>query len=165
MKNSNKVANEGGINGTGKGIINTNSHDYKALQNAILTHANQQTKEERIGYHLTSLKYQMESYLTCKILKEIKTAGDFLREHIKAMGIKNKTFANFIDIEESNLSAIFKGKRKINTTLAYKLGLLFNINPNVWLNIQSKNAFLEISKKKSLDTKIYKLENLLKKVS
>lgn len=164
MEKINKTANEGGVNGTGKGIINTNSTDYKGLQSIILKHANQQTKEERINYHLTSLKYQMESYITNAMPKKTKSSGEFLKDHLKAIGIKNKTFAKFIDIEESNLSAIFKDKRKINTTLAYKLGLLFNINPNVWLNIQSKNAFLEIRKQKSLNTKIYKLENLLKRV-
>ena len=107
----------------------------------------------------------MQNYLTQKVPQNIKTAGDFLKEHIKAIGIKHKVFAQYIDLEESNLSAILKGKRKINTTVAYKLGLIFNINPNLWLTIQSKNELLEINKKEISNPKIYQLEDLLKKAS
>ena len=58
MLDKNDIANDGGINGTGIGLVNTNSKDYKGLQAAILAHAKQQTPEERIRYHLIDLKYQ-----------------------------------------------------------------------------------------------------------
>ncbi|MFK7947217.1 MAG: hypothetical protein AB8G11_06500 [Saprospiraceae bacterium] len=58
-----KFINKGGINGTGKGVVNTNSKDYKALQKAIQEHAKQQTKTEKIRYWLIGLRFQMESYI------------------------------------------------------------------------------------------------------
>ena len=79
--------------------------------------------------------------------------------------VKNKDFAKFIEIEESNLSSILRGRRKINTDLAFKLGELFNTNPNLWLLIQSKNELMGLASARKINHKKYKLEDLLKKVS
>lgn len=165
MMDNNEIVNAGGINGTGKGIVNTNSEDYKGLQKAILAHAKNQSPEEKINYQLVSLKFQMQSYLQEEKIENIKEIGHFLQAHIKAIGIKNNFFAKYIDLEASNMSAILKGKRKINTLLAYKLGQIFSTNPNLWLQIQSKNELLHITKEKGADSRIYKLHDLLQKVS
>ena len=53
----NEEINPGGINGSGKGVVNTNSEDYKALQQA----AQKQTPEEKRKYGLLALKFRMES--------------------------------------------------------------------------------------------------------
>ena len=39
MAQSIKEINPGGVNGTGKGIVNTNSKDFKGLRDAIKEHA------------------------------------------------------------------------------------------------------------------------------
>ena len=59
---------------------------------------------------------------------------------------------------------IMKGKRKINTELAYKLGQLFNIEPNYWLLIQSKNELLQLDNQRKIRFKQFKLDDLLQKV-
>jgi len=41
---------------------------------------------------------------------------------LKAIKVKNKHFANYLEVEESNLSSIVKGRRKIRTDFALKLG-------------------------------------------
>jgi len=156
------MVNEGGINGTGKGIVNTNSKDFKGLQNAIIEHAKKQSPEDKIKYKLISLKLQMQTYISKEDVKEKIEVGEFLKRHLKAINIKNKQFANYIEIEESNLSSIINGRRKINIDTAFKLGQLFNINPNFWLLVQSKNELLEVRKNKYQK---YKLKDLLKKVS
>lgn len=158
-----KIINEGGINGTGKGVVNINSQDYKSLQKIVQEHAQKQTLEERLNYELISLQLQIESYISEKEPITIINAGDFLKKYLKVIKIKNKDFAHYIEIEEANLSMILNGKRKINTELAYKLGQIFNINPNYWLLIQSKNELLQIdSHQKTLLNK-YKLKDLLRK--
>jgi len=162
MSKKNEIINPGGINGTGKGVVNTNSEDFKALQRAIIEDSKKQTLEERMSYQLISLRFQMESYISEKTPKEIITSGDFLKKHLKAIGIKNKEFAKYTDIEESNLSAILKGRRKINIDFAYKLGEIFNVNPNMWLLIQSKNELLQIDEARKREYKRYKLKDLLK---
>ncbi|MEO0684725.1 MAG: HigA family addiction module antitoxin [Cyanobacteria bacterium J06649_11] len=165
MPKKNREINPGGVNGTGKGVVNTNSKDFIGLRKAILEHAKNQSDQDRIRYDLISLKFQMESYIKEEQPPNIINAGEFLRKHLKAIKVKNKDFAKFIEIEESNLSSILRGRRKINTDLAFKLGELFNTNPNLWLLIQSKNELMGLASARKINHKKYKLEDLLKKVS
>ena len=157
-----KQINPGGVNGTGKGIVNTNSKDFKELRAAIETHAKQQTPLERIRYELISLRFQMESYVSHKNPSAIVEVGEFLKNHLKTIKVKNKDFAKYIEIEESNLSSIIRGRRKITIDLAFKLGQVFNLDPNLWLLIQSKNELLQIDEARKREYKRYKLKDLLK---
>lgn len=165
MTNFKKQLNEGGVNGLGTGFVNVNSDEYKFLKKSILSHEDNLSPAERIKYDLIAIQYQMRKYLALDIVDEIKEAGAFLRMHLKLMGIKNKEFAQYIDLEESNLSAILKGKRKINADLARRLGELFNMKPNLWLRIQNHNEIQKLKRETSSNSKEYKLEDLLKKVS
>ena len=164
MAKRRKDVNPGGINGTGKGIVNTNSKDFKALRTAIKEHAKNQTTLDRIRYELISLKFQMEDYISNDEPSTKIEVGEFLRKHLKAIKIKNKDFAKYIELEESNLSAVIRGRRKINLDLAFKLGQIFNLDPNLWLLIQSKNELLGVDNKKKLDYQKYRLDDLLKKI-
>ena len=158
-----KEVNPGGVNGSGKGIVNTNSKDFKGLRNAIQQHAKNKSSLDKIQYELVSLKFQMESYIASKQPTSLIGVGDFLRKHLKAIKIKNKDFAKYIDMEESNLSSVISGRRKINIDLAFKLGHIFDMPPNLWLLIQGKNELLNVDRKKRLNYKKYRLEDLLKK--
>lgn len=160
-----KEINPGGVNGTGRGIVNTNSKDFKGLREVVKKHANQQTQSDKIKYELISLKFQMESYVLNDEPTEIREVGEFLKKHLNAINVKNKEFAKYIEMEESNLSSIIRGRRKINIDLAFKLGQVFNIDPDLWFLIQSKNEILSVDEKRKLDYRKYRLEDLLKKVS
>lgn len=162
--NSKKEINIGGVNGTGKGIVNTNSKEFKGLRDAIERHASDQTSRDKIKYDLISLRFQMENYIEDEEPKDIIRVGEFIKKHLKAIKIKSKDFAKYLDLEESNLSSIVGGRRKINIDLAFKLGQLFDIDPNIWLLLQSKNELLSLDKKKRLSYQKYRLDDLLKKV-
>lgn len=159
-----KIINEGGKIGSGKGLINQNAQDFKILQEKIKKHAEELDKTELIQNRLLSLKFQMESYLEEEHPKEVISAGQFLEKLVKSLDIKKKTFAAYIDYEESNMSAIFKGRRKINTDLAIKFGEIFSLDPAIWLHIQSKNELLEIIDSEKEKYNKYSLEDLLKLV-
>lgn len=159
-----KIINPGGVNGTGKGVVNINSKDYKGLQKAVQEDAEKQTVEEKIRYELISLKLQIENYISNEEPDSILEVGDLLKRYLTAIRVKNKDFARFLEIEESNLSALIKGRRKINIDIAFKLGQVFDINPNLWLLIQSKNELLLLSGKKKKAYEKYQLKNLLKRV-
>ncbi len=159
-----KIINEGGINGTGKGVVNINSQDYKDLQRIIQAKAKKQSSEEQMTYKLIGLRLQMETYIEEQKPSKIINSGIFLKKFLKAINVKNKVFAKFIELEEANLSMIINGKRKINTELAYKLGQIFKINPTYWLIIQSKNELLEIVNNKQIVHKEYQLSDLLEVV-
>jgi len=81
MTKKQKIINPGGVNGSGKGIVNTNSKDFKALRKAILEHAKNQTPQDRIKIELFSLKLQMESYINKMKPNEIINAVEFLGKH------------------------------------------------------------------------------------
>ena len=162
MPTQSKKINPGGINGTGKGVVNTNSQDYVGLKEAILAHAGKQSPEQKRTYALLGLKYQMETYAS-KMPEAIIPVGVFLKKHLKAIDVTNKAFAKFIEVEESNLSAIINGRRKVNVDLAIKLGQVFDSNPNLWLLVQSKNEIMDIAKKRKRNYAKYTLDGLLKR--
>ena len=58
-----KIINEGGINGTGQGVVNINSKDYKDLQKAVQEHAKKQSFQQKMTYEMIGLKLQLESYI------------------------------------------------------------------------------------------------------
>ena len=163
MKNKN-MDNEGGINGLGTGIINTNSKEFKFLRAKIAEESGKQSKKQRLENKLLSLKFQMESYLETEDNSLIEV-GWFLKEFIKSLNIKNKVFSEYIGYKETNLSALFKGTRKINIDLALKLEKIFNVDASLWIHIQSKNELIKISEENKRKYLRYNIEDLLKKAS
>lgn len=138
MKKSNFV-NEGGINGLGESLINTNSSSFKELKSLILNHYNERSEIDRMSDKILSLRFQMETYLSSDDSGEIIPAGNFIEQLIKVAGISKKRFSHYIDYDYSNLIAVLKGRRKINPDLAIKAGSIFGISPAIWLHIESKN--------------------------
>ena len=159
-----KIINEEGINGLGIGVVNTNSEEFKELQRLIIAKSKKQSKKKILENKLLSLRFQMESYLD-KQNSEIVEVGWFLKEFLKELGIKNKVFAEYIEFQESNLSALFKGNRKINTDLALKLGKIFRVDPTLWIHIQSKNELLRMGEENKKEYQKYNINDLLKKAS
>lgn len=160
--NKEKIINIGGINGLGEGLINLNSKDFKDLQSIIKHHSSNQEEEKKMENEFLSIRFQMESYLN-NVSDQIVLAGEFIEKYLKVIKVKKKDFASYIKYEESNLSALLKGRRKVNTDLAIKLGKIFKLNPVIWLNIENKNELLREVKGKEEDYQNYSLKDLLKK--
>jgi len=160
-----KIINEGGIIGTGKELVNQNSKEFKELQRIIKERSSELKEAELIANRLLSLRFQMETYLERENPEKIIQVGEFLEEFVEALKVKKRVFAEYIDYQESNLSSIFKGRRKINIDLAIKLGEIFSIDPAIWLHLQSKNELLEISEQDRKKYEKYRLEDLLKEVN
>jgi addiction module HigA family antidote len=104
----------------------------------------------------------MESYLS-EQTKSPKAAGAFLEQFLDIIDIKKKDFAEYIDYEPSNLTAILKGRRKINSEMAIKLGQIFKMNPAIWLHIESKNELLQELASEKIDYNRYSLIELMKR--
>ncbi len=159
----NQEINAGGVNGTGEGVVNVNSESFKALRKAVEEHAKTIPEKDKIRYRLISVRLQMETYLREEI-SEQKSVGDFLKQCISALGVKNKEFADFIEIKESNLSSIIKGKRRVPPELAFTLGSLLNVPPNLWLGVQSKNELLKVEATEPKKFDKFKLETFFEKI-
>jgi len=143
-----KDINSGGINGLGESLINTNSEDFKALKKLIEKSYQSQSESEKIENGLLSIRFQMESYLNAKIkVEEVKPAGYFIECLLKVVHVTKKHLSEYIGFEYTNLISVMKGRRKINSELAIKLGQIFKIDPAIWLHIESKNELIqEVSK-------------------
>lgn len=136
----NKIINSGRINGLGESLVNTNSKDFKFLQELIKEHATTQEEEAQIENGLLSVRFQMESYLSAKPeAADVIPAGLFVEKLLKVINVSKKQFAEYIEVDYSNFIAVLKGRRKINSELAIKLGQIFQVNPVIWLHLESKN--------------------------
>lgn len=153
-----------GVNGSGQALVNTNSKEFKELQSQIVSQSKKQSETKVIENKLLSLRFRMESYLQAKESNCVEV-GWFLKEYLKELNIKNKTFAEYIDFKESNLSALFAGRRKINYDLALKLGKIFRVEPTLWIHIQSKNELMKIEKENREDYQNYNISELIKRAS
>lgn len=60
---NNKNSNKDGINGLGTGIVNTNSSDFKFLQNKIIEKSKKQSPTQIVENQLLSLRFKLETYL------------------------------------------------------------------------------------------------------
>jgi addiction module HigA family antidote len=156
-----KIVNEGGINGTGEGIVNVNSRDFIAARKMIEETAAAQAEETKIRTEIRSISFQMKDYLADENPPEIRTVGWFLNELIKSVQVKNKDFADYIGTQPSNLSALLNDTRRLNIELALKLSGIFHIDPALWLHIQSKNDLLQMAGKRNSKLQKYSLEDLL----
>lgn len=150
MSSKVKAINVGGINGLGESLINTNSSDFRSLRDMIKESFESKDKESKIENGLLSVRFQMESYINDPVaLDEIKVPGLFVEKLLKAVNVNKKQLSEYIDYEYTNLISLLKGRRKINSDLAIKLGQIFKIDPVIWLHIESKNELLkEMAKSK-----------------
>jgi addiction module HigA family antidote len=146
-------ANEGGINGAGTGYVDTKSEDFQILLSKI--------RELR----LSGIRFRMADYLKgeSQLLKP-NDIPSLLSECIEALEIKKKDFAAYIGIEDSNLSAMLKGSRRISPAFALKLEQIFDISATQWLSVQAKNELDELRKILSVDAPKLSSRELCSKV-
>jgi HTH-type transcriptional regulator/antitoxin HigA len=71
--------------------------------------------------------------------------GEMLKDELDARTMKQKEFAALTGIQITQLNEIIKGKRGINADTALIIGKALQMNPAIWLNMQS-NYELDIAK-------------------
>ena len=140
--------------------MDINSSDFEKLQAKLLNKSKERTEEQIINIELLALKYRIEEYLESQE-GEIKIAGDFIKQYLKVLKIKQNRFASYIGIKPSNLSKLLNGERPINYEMALILGKIFNIDPMLWIEIQAKNELLRLKRKRNKDLFKYSLSDLL----
>ena len=91
---------------------------------------------------------------------DVKLPGEFLKQYLKTLGIPQKRFADYININPSNLSKLISGERPINYELAIILGKIFSNSPMLWIEVQAKNELNRIQKTKNRYSN-YSLKDLI----
>jgi plasmid maintenance system antidote protein VapI len=132
----------------------TTSQDKKLTKNIIDAYVKELPKEEIEENQRIGIQLEMESYLA-EGSKETIEAGEFLNRLCSVYDIKKSKFAELIGIENANLHALLKGRRKFNSKIATVVGESFGINSELWLYIEAKNDLKKFNAKtKSIRTKI-----------
>ena len=104
----------------------------------------------------------MEEYVHDQnvIAEEMLTIRDFVKDFLKALGLKKGEFANYIEINDSNLNKYYNNDRRFNPVLAMKFGHFFHTPADLWMKIQFKNELLmfqiEIKSEKKYEKYDYK---------
>ena len=116
----------------------TTNKDKKLTKNILDAYIKDLPKEEIQENQRIGVKLQMQTYLKDS-KKETIEAGEFLNKLLSVYNIKKSKFAEYIGIENGNLHALLKGRRKFNSKIASIVGESFKINPEIWLFIEAKN--------------------------
>lgn len=153
--------NKGGRNGIGEKAVDTSHPHFIIMQEKIAAQVAEQSPEQRAKDQILGLRFRMMTYLDQLEPKVIIPTGAFIKELVEIINIKHKHFAEYIGYEAPNLSAIYRGRRKISIDLALKLENIFKIPAILWLNIQNKNDMLEARSVNQDNYRKFSLEGLL----
>ena len=122
----------------------TSIQEKKLAKNILDAYIKEQPKEEIQENQRVGVILKMKTYLDSKTKERLGT-GEFLNMLIEIYNINKSKFARHIGIENSNLHALLKGRRKFNSRLATIIGEIFNISPELWLFIEAKNELQNFS--------------------
>jgi addiction module HigA family antidote len=146
----NNLENYDGLLGDGTGHFDTVSENAKVSMERLKEYSSLEQPYLDIERKLLQLKWRMEDYLRNEFYIGQTDAAAILYECLQAIAVKHKDFADYIGIVPSNLSAMLKGRRRINAEFALKLEQIFDIPAHLWLGVQSKNELDQLRKSKSL---------------
>ena len=135
--------------------------ESQMIRRIIDAHSKSQTKEEIIENQMIGLKFSLNNYLNDSIDTNIIEAGKFLNDILSIYNIKKNKFAKYIGLSEPNLHALIKGRRKINNEIARKLELIFDIDAQAWLYIETKNDIKKFNKKNKIFDDDYSIQELV----
>lgn len=138
----------------------TDLEAQEAVKNYILNHSENLSEKDRMDNLKFSIQIEMWLYLNGDNKKLFIPTGEFLEKLLSAYKISKTRFAEYIELERTNLHAIIKGKRKFNSTLAKKIEQIFKIPAILWLQIETKNELVTFDQSKKLKTK-YSLKKLM----
>lgn len=157
MKNNNYQEPK---NGVLTDQMDVGTDDFNKFQAILLNKSKELSASQKRDIELLALKFKMEDYIEQEE-QDVKLPGEFLKQYLKTLGIPQKRFANYIDINPSNFSKLISGERPINYELAIILGKLFNNSPMLWIEIQAKNELNRIRKIKHNKYRNYSLNDLI----
>lgn len=136
--------------------------EVEIIKRIINARAQSQSEEEMIENKLIGIKYTINKYLNDSLSSKVIEAGEFLNDILGAYKIKKNKFAKYIGLSEPNLHALLKGRRKINNEIARKLEMIFGINAQAWLYIETKNDLKKFNDKNEISMNEYSIKELVK---
>ena len=136
--------------------------ETEIIKRIINARSQSQSEEEKIENQLIGIKFSINKYLNDSLNTDIIEAGEFLNDILRAYKIKKNKFAKYIGLSEPNLHALLKGRRKINNDIANKLEMIFKIDAQAWLYMETKNEIKKFNSKTDLKKRHYSIKELVK---
>ena len=140
--------------------METEGSEYQELQAVLLNKSRERSEIRTRNIELLALKYQMEDYLKSE-KQDVMLPGYFLKQYLKTLAISQKKFAEYINLSPSNLSKLINGERPVNYDLAIIFGKIFNNEPMLWIEVQTRNELKKIIKEKHKKYNNYSLNDLI----
>lgn len=142
--------------------IDPKTNDALLLKGFLDNRISELTLEQKKAIDIQVVRVQMKEYLRSSIKKsEVIGSGEFLRNLLKELEIKQNHFAEYVGIKPSNLSKLLNGERRISFDFSLVLEQLFNIESGLWLSIQSKNRLTRMQKEELHSFKKFNLKDLI----
>ena len=136
--------------------------EAEIIKRILETRSMSQSEDEIIENHMIGIISSINKYLNDSVSSKVIEAGEFLNDILRVYKIKKNKFANYIGLSESNLHALLKGRRKINNEIAKKLELIFKIDAQAWLYMETKNDIKKFNSKNSVAEDEYSIHELVK---
>lgn len=148
------------LNGVLTNQMDIGTNEFNEFQAILLNKSKERSTAQKREIELLALKFKMEDYIESEG-QDVKLPGEFLKQYLKTLEIPQKKFANYINLNPSNLSKLISGERPINYELALIFGKIFNNDPILWIEIQVKNELKKIKKVKLEKYRNYSLNDLI----
>lgn len=115
----------------------------------------EQTEEDKLTLRLFQLRFHMEDYLDGKKYDPEKHFGHFLKRYIEILGVKRKSFAEDISIDETMLSQYINMHRTPPDYVSIRLELHSNnlIPAEYWYGLVEMQREFQIKTDKTLRKK------------
>ena len=110
---------------------------------------------------MIGIKFSMNKYLNDTLDSPLIETGSFLNDILSVYKIKKNRLATYIGLSVPNFHALLKGRRKINPKIAKKLELIFNIDAQMWLYIETKNTIKKFNATSSITDEQYSIKELI----
>jgi len=130
----------------------TSEQDKKETRNLLESYINDLPSKDILENQRVGIRLEMENYIRDKS-DQLTPAGIFLLRLLNLYKIKKSSFAEYIGVENANLHALLRGRRKFNSKIATLVGESFHIQPETWLYIEAKNELNLFQRKKERYTK------------
>ena len=127
----------------------TQLSEHREKQRAGMTDA------EKMHFKLSQLKFRLEDYINSEQYDPQYSFGYFLEQYLEITNRKKKEFAGDIQIHETQLSQILKGRRYANDSIMIRLELHSNnIIPAIaWFKLLEKEKGHQLKTDRSLRDK------------
>ena len=135
--------------------------ETEIIKRIIDARSQSQSEDEIIDNQMIGVKYSINKYLNDPITTKVIETGAFLNDILKIYKIKKNRFAKYIGLSEPNLHALLKGRRKINNAIAKKIELIFKIDAQAWLYMETKNEIKKFNSKNTIAPKDYSIKELV----